>query len=73
MAERHAKTPRIQAQTTAIAWAMARICNDETGCLGVQAGHGGKTLRLSGLPSSQTFGETPFDRAGCCARMALKS
>ena len=26
---------------------MARICNDETGCFGVQGGHGGKTLRLS--------------------------
>jgi hypothetical protein len=35
-----AKTPRIQAQTTAMARAMARICNDETGCLGVQGGHG---------------------------------
>jgi len=36
-----------QAQSTAIARAMASICNDERGCFGVQGGHGGKTLSVS--------------------------
>jgi len=29
---------------------MARICNDARGCLGVQGGHGRKTLSFSGAP-----------------------
>ncbi len=29
---------------------MARICNDPRGCLGVQGGHGRKTLSFSGAP-----------------------
>lgn len=44
------KTPLIEAQSTAIARAMARICNDEQRCFGVQGGHGQKTLSLSALP-----------------------
>ena len=28
------------AQSTAVAWAMASICNDERGCFGVQGGRG---------------------------------
>ena len=45
--ERRVKTPRTETQSTAIAQAMARICNDEPGCFGVQGGHRQKTLRLS--------------------------
>ena len=48
--ERCVKTPLVEAQSTAIARAMARICNDGQRCFGVQGGHGQKTLSLSGLP-----------------------
>jgi hypothetical protein len=48
--ESQVQTPWIEAQTTAIARAMARICNDEPGCLGVQGGHGEMTLSLSVCP-----------------------
>ena len=46
MPERRAKAPLIKAQSTAIAWAMASICNAEQGSFGVTSGHGRKTLRL---------------------------
>ena len=45
--ERRVETSWIQAQSAAIAQAMASICNDEPGRFGVQGGHGRKTLSLS--------------------------
>ena len=47
--ERRVKTHLIQAQSAAIARAMASICNNEQGCFAVMSGHERKTLRLSGL------------------------
>ena len=46
--EQRAETHLIQAQSAAIALAMASICNNEQGCFGVMSGHERKTLRLSG-------------------------
>ncbi len=49
MSEQTAQTPLIQAQSTAMARAMARICNAEQGCLGGMSGHERFALKLSGL------------------------
>ena len=46
VSERRAKAPLVKAQSTAIARAIASICNAEQGCFGVTSGHGRKTLRL---------------------------
>jgi hypothetical protein len=45
--EQHVKRRLIQAQSTAIARAMASICNDEQGSFGVMSGHDRNTLSLS--------------------------
>lgn len=47
--ERGAKAAPIESQSTALAAAMASICNDERGHFGAQGGHGGVTPSLSGL------------------------
>ena len=52
--ERRVKAPLIEAQSAAIARAMASICNDEQGCFGVQGGHWQKTLSLSGQATTET-------------------
>ena len=45
--EQRTKTCPVKAQSTAIARAMARICNAERVRFGVRSGHGRKTLSLS--------------------------
>jgi hypothetical protein len=45
--EQRVKAPLIEAQSAAIARAMASIGNAEQGCFGVMSGHARKTLRLS--------------------------
>ena len=45
MPERRAKRWPIQAQSAAIAWAMASICNDDRAAFGGMSGHDRKTLR----------------------------
>jgi len=45
--ERRAQSRPIEAQSAAIARAMASICNDERAALGVASGHERKTLSLS--------------------------
>ena len=47
MTEGRVQAPLIEAQSADIARAMASICNDEQGGLGVTGGHGRKTLSLS--------------------------
>ena len=47
MAEQHEKRCPIEAQSAAIARAMASICNDKRARFGVMSGHDRKTLRLS--------------------------
>jgi len=46
--EQRARKWPIEAQSTAIARAMASICNDERALSGVLSGHDRKTLSLSG-------------------------
>jgi hypothetical protein len=46
--EQHVKRRLIQAQSAAIARAMASICNDEQGSFGVMSGHDRNSLSLSG-------------------------
>ena len=46
--EQRTETCPIKAQSTAIAWAMARICNAERLRFGMVSGHERKTLSLSG-------------------------
>ena len=52
VAEQTVQTRPIKAQSTAIARAMARICNAEWVCLGGMRGHGGFALTLSGLKAA---------------------
>jgi hypothetical protein len=53
VSEQRAKRRPIEAQSTAIARAMASICNDERASFGVMSGHDRKTLNLSGgLPGA---------------------
>jgi xylulokinase len=53
--ERDAQTPPIEAQSTAIARAMASICNEEWGCLGGTSGHVGFPLNLSGRDAAPSL------------------
>ena len=46
------KSTSIEAQSTAIAQAMASICNKERGRFGVQGGHGRNVHKLSALHSA---------------------
>ena len=57
MPEQRTKTRPIKAQSTAIARAMARICNAERVRFGVVSGHGRKALSLSVLYSQRLMAQ----------------
>ena len=60
MPEQRARRRLIEAQSAAIARAMASICNDERSPFGVMSGHDRKTLSLSGpsRPLKQRLAQT---------------